>query len=106
MLTRPSTTTSALHFQRRRPGLIARLSQGIVPWTRGYRRLSSTLRREGTSQEIDYRSRAAAIDPESLRDRAYAPRHPIDLAPQHELALALEPFSDVRMDVESAPGNA
>ena len=35
------------------------------------------------SKESDGRSRGAAIDPESLRNSAYAPRHPIDLAPQH-----------------------
>ncbi len=35
------------------------------------------------SQDIDNRSRGAAIDPESFRDSAYAPRHPIDLAPHH-----------------------
>ena len=35
------------------------------------------------SQDIDNRSRGAAIDPESFRDSAYAPRHPIDLALHH-----------------------
>ena len=44
---------------------------------------SAALGGRRTSQEIDNRSRGAAIDPESLRKSAYAPRHPIDLAPQH-----------------------
>ena len=105
MATRSSTTTSALRLQQRRHGLVCpncwtkhSSKQESLPFIAAFCAWIA-------SQDIDNRSRGAAIDPESFRDSAYAPRHPIDLAPQHELALALEPFSDFRMDVESAPGD-
>ena len=59
-----------------------------------------------TSQEIEDRSRGGAIDPESLRDSAYAHCHPIDLPPQQLSLTCSRPFFDFRMDAQSAPGNA
>ena len=80
MATRSSTTTSALRLQQRRHGLVCPNCWTKHPSKQESLPFIAAFCAWIASQDIDNRSRGAAIDPESFRDSAYAPRHPIDLA--------------------------
>ena len=77
MATRSSTTTSALRLQQRRHGLVCPNCWTKHPSKQESLPFIAAFCAWIASQDIDNRSRGAAIDPESFRDSAYAPRHPL-----------------------------